>query len=467
MALKKRYLLSGVVAVLAFSSLARAQTVQPFIDPGYFDYDMQLFAPADELDAYGGDPVQKYGWFGSYDRMYISVSRPKASQFVASNNMGADPILYMPPNPGGNPPTQVIIFGVGGVVTPNYNLVSETTFDLGDKTWGNRVDLGYMTEENDGWLFSYMHIDGPNAAQVQHLQRANRINTQDNGSSPATVGGQQNNNQLTIVEPSSDRNDAGPPNRERFYDIRNSLNEAKLTSLELNKVFRMPPLNHGGILEPFVGIRYMNFQDYTLRQNYDNTTQTYTTDNLPRTIDQGSTIINNPNGSQTVIPNPPLIIAAAAGLTPAEALLSERYQFDNRMIGGQLGLRWGRRLSRWNLSSDFRGFACENFQHLHHAYDRVYTMYAQGGTATGGSTSNTLVTKIDERTTTNDWNTTQAVVGTDIRVSAAYDVTRDVQLDVGVQFLGFFNGIGRGSNLAYNNGDVMMTGVAFGFVWNR
>ena len=94
MALKKRYLLSGIVAVLAFSSLAHAQTYQPFVDSGYFDYDMQLFAPADDIDAYGGDPVQKYGWFASYDRMYISVSRPVASQFAASAGLPSDFIIY-------------------------------------------------------------------------------------------------------------------------------------------------------------------------------------------------------------------------------------------------------------------------------------------------------------------------------------------------------------------------------------
>lgn len=458
MALKKRYLLSGVVAVLAFSSLARAQTVQPFVDPGYFDYDMQLFAPADDLDAYGGDPIQKYGWFGSYSRMYISVTRPVASQFAESVGLPSDVITYAPANAAAGTAAQQFRFGVNGIVSPQYNEAFSATYDLGDKTWGNRVDLGYMTDDNNGWLFSYMHIDGPNANQSTWQQRVNRINTADTGYTPPTSG--STTASTSVVEPDSDRNTVGPPDRERAYNITNSLNNAKLTSLELNKSFRMPPLNHGGIIEPFVGVRYMQFQDYTTRQAYDTNTQQYLTNAPPTTIDTGSTIIQNPDGSQTIVPNQPLVIAAPPGVTGAEALLSEYFQYNNNMFGGQLGCRWYRRLSRWNLSTDVRGFAMENFQHLSFTYDREYTFYS-------GNTQDATVTNIQRRSATVDDNATQIVLGTDIRASAAYEVTRDVQLDVGLQFLGFFNGIGRGTSMAHNDSDVMMVGLAFGFIWNR
>ena len=464
MALKKRYLLSGVVAVLAFSSLARAQTVQPFIDPGYFDYDMQLFAPADDLDAYGGDPVQKHGWFGSYSRMYISVSRPNQNQFqsVFVGVGSPDVLYYTPPNPGVN---QAVNQAYTFVPTPAFNTALGQDYDILDKTWGNRVDLGYMTDEDNGWLFSYMHIAGPNKAQITHQQRYDRFNPNDTGAS-STGSNNNNNNSTTTTMPVSDLNNIGPPNPERSYDITNSLNFGKLTSLELNKSFRMAPLNHGGILEPFLGVRYFRFEDSTVRQDYTQTTSQYQTNTPQVLVNQPITTVDPITGATTVrdnyvpIPNPP-------GITAAEALLSENFLFRNDIFGGQLGLRWYRRASRWNLSSDFRAFAGENFQHLHYGYDREFTFYGGAAQGTGTTSQSPSVTKIENRQTTQDFNSTQAVVGSDIRAEAAYDVTRDVQLSVGMQFLGFFNGIGRGGSIAYNNGNVMMVGLAFGFVWNR
>jgi hypothetical protein len=69
--------------------------------------------------------------------------------------------------------------------------------------------------------------------------------------------------------------------------------------------------------------------------------------------------------------------------------------------------------------------------------------------------------------TRQDWHGTSFVPGTDIRAEAAYDVTRDIQLHVGLQFLGLFNGIGRGPNIDYNSQDVILFGTSFGFIVNR
>ena len=89
-----------------------------------------------------------------------------------------------------------------------------------------------------------------------------------------TGGGGGGTTTTDIVNPPSDRNDEGPPNRRRFYDLTDSLNFAKLNSLELNKIFRLAPLHDGGILEPFFGVRYMKFEDTFQRQNYRCTTRT-------------------------------------------------------------------------------------------------------------------------------------------------------------------------------------------------
>jgi hypothetical protein len=59
------------------------------------------------------------------------------------------------------------------------------------------------------------------------------------------------------------------------------------------------------------------------------------------------------------------------------------------------------------------------------------------------------------------------VVATDIRAQAAYEVTRDVKLQVGMQYLGFFDGIGRGQFISYNSQDLHLIGLTFGFEVNR
>jgi hypothetical protein len=151
--------LAAVVAVFGFAATASAEFGPLFIEPDYFDPDLQFFAPAD-ID-YFGDPAEATtGWFFTYDRMYVAVSRPDNG-----------------PRP----------------------------WDL-DQTWGNRFDIGYMTEENGGWLFSTTHIDGPTGEAASA--------------------------------------------------------KASLSSFELNKVFRLEPTFHNGHIEPFLGVRIVKFTDY-------------------------------------------------------------------------------------------------------------------------------------------------------------------------------------------------------------
>ena len=105
-----------------------ADYFQPFIDPNAFDPDFQFFAPAD-IDTYGDGPEPNIGWFATYDRVRIWVTRPD----------------YVP------------------------------SYTEGDFTWGNRFDLGYMSEEEHGWLVSIWHIDGPVAFDVLHPGAGQRL----------------------------------------------------------------------------------------------------------------------------------------------------------------------------------------------------------------------------------------------------------------------------------------------------
>jgi len=382
--------LLGSLAILVLTGSVQGQDYQPFIEPGYFDSDLQFFAPATDIDDYGG-PVMRTGWFGSYDRMYLRVSRPDD--------------------------------------VDSYNRM--------DRGWGNRWDLGYMIDDvnhDHGWLFSYMHITGPNVFDVTFMEKINRVNEDDEGRPPP------DEDDPDYVYPPQDRNDRGPPDSSRFYLVSDSVNVARLNSVEVNKLFRMDPLYHGGLLEPFFGFRYTQFQSDWQDQTYIR-------------YDEDGFVFPFP----PAIPNRTLFDITDA---ETEDLITDRYRFTNDMIGGQLGLRWTRRLNRWNLSSEFRAIGFHNFQNLARHFDIKRTYYDGGGT--GSEVDGMVQTKYEE-----NWHTTSTVLATDIRAEAAYEVTRDVSLHVGMQYLGFFDGIGRGDFIGYNSQDLHMVGFTFGFVVNR
>ncbi len=381
--------LTGSLAILAVTGIVHAQNLQPFIEPGYFEHDLQFFAPATDIDDYGG-PVMREGWFGSYDRMYLRTSRPD------------DVDSY----------TQV------------------------DRGWGNRWDLGYIVDgvnHDHGWLFSYSTFEVGEYHTV-YQEKINRVNEDDEGRPPADEDDPE------FVNPVTDRNDSGPPNQARFYHVRDSLNVGNFNSIEINKLFRTPPLNHGGLLEPFFGFRYLQFNSVWQDQTY---------------------IRYNEDG--IVFPFPPVIPNRALfdiGDAETEDLVTDRFRFTNDMIGGQLGIRWSKRLSRWNLSSELRAIGFHNFQNLRRKYEIERNYYDGGGT--GAEVEGTVRTAFTE-----NWHDSSTVVATDIRAQAAYEVTRDVKLQVGMQYLGFFDGIGRGQFISYNSQDLHLIGLTFGFEVNR
>lgn len=392
--------LVAAIAILVAISAVQAQDYQPFIEPGYFNHDLQFFAPATDIDTYGG-PVQRTGWFGEYARMYLGVSRP---DYVESSSKA-------------------------------------------DMTWAHRLDLGYMIDDvnhDHGWLFSTMTMYGPGEGDVIRVQRLNRFNDQDDGMPDPTTGTGTGTGggttATTLVEPASDRNNQGPPNRLRFYDVTQSVNMGDLRSYELNKLFRMEPLNDGGILEPFFGFRYMRFRDRYINQDY---------------------IMYSDDGVQSRLPPlPPSTLPVAVTDLTVEDLFNDQYMFTNNMVGGQVGLRWLKRVSRWNFNTEFRFFGFQNFQNLsrHYAVERTY--YDGGG-------SGSQVTKIvNAELAREDSHRSETVFGTDIRAEVQYELYRDFSLMAGVQVLGMYRGVGRGIDLNYSQ-DLIMVGSTFGFVVNR
>jgi hypothetical protein len=133
---------------------------QPFSEITFDNYDYQWFAPR-ITEEYGSDFIEpNTGIFLEYHRLQMNVGR-------------------------------------GNQAPGHYD---------GDKAWGNRVDLGWMSTEDHGWLASVWNLDGPT------------------------------------------------------FDQRNRGN---FNSVELNKTWRFQINDHGAHFEPMAGLRYTKFEDKT------------------------------------------------------------------------------------------------------------------------------------------------------------------------------------------------------------
>ena len=388
MSLKSPFAWIAALVVISVASVARAQTlpvshashvaVNPFIEPDRFDPDYQFFAPA-EVDPYSGGEEPNVGFYAAYSRLYINVSRPE----------GADSLFT------------------------GYN---------GDFTWGNRLDLGYMTPERVGWMSSIWHIAGPNEYLSIYQERLNRRNDSDPSDG---LGGTTGGGTTTAVLP-QDRNP-------RNYDVAQSINVARFTSFEINRVFRRKTLHYGGLFEPFIGLRYMKFIDFGRRDNY----QRFASD-ADDNID--------------------LTTPAADG--PWEVYTTNRTEFENTMLGGQLGFRYSKQTGHWLLSSEFRAFALQNWQFFRFRADETQTRYTD-------SARDSDVEIILQNAAVANTDRSEFVWGGEIRMDATYELTRDVNLQGGFVFLDLGKGVGRGLTPFNNSQDLLMVGVSFGFTVNR
>ena len=182
-----KHIISWLVTVavtLGIQAAAEAQTYQPF-GPVDFDSDVQLFAPV-ELDQLGGPMPANTGFFFTYERLYTATNR--RDEDLDSADWG------------------------------------------GDEGWGNRFDIGYMSEDSvhfdgSGWLVSILHNDGPSL----------------------------------VPDPFSDVDLDG------FLDADDielqPLNNVSWGGVEVMKTWRAKRRHYGSIFEPMVGIRYFYLKD--------------------------------------------------------------------------------------------------------------------------------------------------------------------------------------------------------------
>lgn len=161
--------------VFRYQQVETTESTRPFATPGIFNYDAQMFAPLQFPMTPGEELGPRTGFFASMDRLYVNMSRAT----IADNNTNDVPT--------GN----------------NY-------------MWGNRYNIGWMTDADDGWSFEYSQSEGSFFSSGQDVLVGNPM-----------------------------------------------LTSTRFANVEVNKVFRQR-LKRGGWLEPYLGFRFVNLSDSTI-----------------------------------------------------------------------------------------------------------------------------------------------------------------------------------------------------------
>ena len=370
----------------------------PFTEPDHFGPDLQFFAPFDPSDYGGGDPPN-ISFFFNYTRLYWNVQRPSQRPI---NRVGMEQDFGVALN--------IPLHQLGDLGLLGFTGNRATGYD-GDFTWGNRYDFGYMTEDDHGWYASLTHIAGPAERLSVRQERINRLNAGDTPTTPDPI--------------LQDRNP-------RYYDLQASLNSARFSSIELNKVWRKKEFHNGGVLEPFVGARFMTFKDIYRQDGY---------------------------GRYDVDPDDFPDLNAPTPDGPVEVLVIDRAHFENNMLGGHLGFRHFYEKAHWKLQTEVRVFACHNFQYLTRYQDQRVTNYGAGA-------ADNPVYELRNRARAFD-RSDEFVWGGELRVEAAYALTRDIGFRFGLTVFDMADGVGRGNDIRDNTEGVVMAGANFGFEINR
>ncbi len=340
------------------------------------------FGPA-ETSGYGNGPRPKIGWFGSYERLFWSLSKPAGAPVGTLQPF--DPLTTILPPPDG-PTVDNSFIGATGA-------------------WGNRWEVGYVDVDSKGYLVSV--LDHVSQGQFGTVDRpAFRVSDPSNlldGFVPVVVPGLGS---VTL--------DIGhlPSNFTRI-EMKNIL---QLNGVEVMRLYRAPRLHGGGLFELLYGVRWLQVTD----------TFTVSAFGGGERDETGHISLGGPTTNFTF---------------PGNILDASRWntRVINNLIGPQIGSRWSQQRGHWIFSLETRFLAAANFQNAVQSTDiGNLTILNQGR----DSNLTTAFRGIGSRTH-NFW-TTFAPVG-ELRVQTSYQVTSNVALKLGYTGL-VVGGMSRASN---------------------
>jgi hypothetical protein len=426
-----RWYLTGVAMTIAMGGTwlqTGAQQIQPLTNVEDFDIDYDWFRPlyAEDFD---GRSVGKTGFYFTYDRMYMNVSRRREA---------IDRLTYeiQPAYSDGG-----LFFGGGP--RPGRMSGEEMTDYTGDWTYGNRFELGYMTEKNRGWMFTAWKMDNPSAIRTEDNIRRNEEAATDDNTDSEIVNRPNFENFGTIEIPRVEQS-----NVDRALDLLHepigdtfiTLNGVNYYSFDLSRVWRLEQFHSGMLMDIFAGPKYVRIRDHSDRADY--------------------------------VMDPSLLAAVPIGdgtfnHADYDAYVTEFVYTDNDMFGGQFGCRNQWRRGRWLISSDVRGMLFNNFRSRERnvtaeisARDFAYTI-ADGGVTIAA----TDTVAIDFRQNSFHDDSQRFVYGGEFRLEGAFELTHYVSIRGGLQVLAFADGVGRG---VYGTDESFTAGgVTMGLTINR
>ncbi len=371
------------LAMVGAANLALAQESK-LADPFEFDPDFKWFEPVYDADLQDLSAKKRAstGWFATYDRVHLYGTGPDTTE------------------PG----------------------IDKDRLDGG---WGYRYELGYMLPgENHGWLFNWTR----NKVGEYHIFRQERLNRFiDPEEGPEVI--QPPFGDALLPE---EGNNMGY--NYRFYDIVDTQNHLEYDSYELNKTWRMDPRQNGGIIEPFVGLRWMRLTDANGFMDYQST------DEIP------------------AFSHPEFEDAEQLTVTGATTV--------NELIGPQFGFRFMRARERYVFSTDLRVFCGANFQSTFS--QKTETLTAYDGTGQGSVVDRIIRSSSEPVYTDNE----EFYIGFDVRAELGYQITRMIQIRGGVQVIDIAQGVWRGGDGSMVNGgsddqNYLMVGLTGGISVNH
>ncbi|HEX3996931.1 MAG TPA: BBP7 family outer membrane beta-barrel protein [Pirellulales bacterium] len=326
--------------------------------------DAQFFRPPD-LTNIGNYPEPNYGPFFQYERLYWSLHQPSTTVI-------------------GDPATAA---GFGSVND------LDTGFMKARFVWGNRFDIGYMQDDDKGWLTSILKTN----TQFNTLNSATPTTVFFIDNEPAFGGAST----AQFVE-----------NSTPTYSSIIVSNTTRMTGIELMRTLRYAVSHDGGVWTFMYGARFFQLHD-----RYDIEAETL-------------------GGDVTV--------SATETLETTAAPNSYDLGINNNVVGPQIGLSWQHEDDRVVIGADLRAMIGANFQEA--------TLFGYSGS---GSTD--VVTGVGAQTVgigipnqpldtfhgTKD-NVTFAPLG-ELRLNAQYKVTSNVSLTAGYTAL-LVTGVGRAAN---------------------
>ncbi len=270
--------------------------------------DAQFFAPAD-VTPYGSGPQPKEGYFFVFDGIKWGISAPESTTIGA---VGQTRSVFYGPVPTA-PVTQA---QVDANTVPQSNTLSTGALRNVFKE-GNRIEFGRIVDEC-GWFVSTYRLN----RQTQRMDAlsVDMVFLDPNNLLTNSVGTDANTGNDIVV------------NLPLTFDTIAVRNVVETWSVELMALQRTRPFHHGGNLEWFAGVRYIEFdEDFSV----------------------------DARGDATITPAPtvPAVLADSNWNTEAE----------NHIIGPQVGIRYFKQSGRWVLSSEGRflaGFNSQNIRHL-------------------------------------------------------------------------------------------------------